>query len=443
MRPLRILCIATKLPYPPVDGGRLLLWNTAQALAGLGHELTLVAPANGSSWEEVAPPGSPFVHVETLPVAPRSLLRSTVVGLMKGLPSSVVRHASREMAAAVRRLASSGAFDLCHVEQIHPLSHLWRREDSLPVVVRCQNAESELWSMLGRARPGWAPAVLWQARLMRQFESRCLRSADRALTLTRRDQECLSRVSGLPPHRLPVVPAPFASPLESHPEPFPGEPALLLSDSPWLPNKDGTNWFLNNVWPTVRRSLPKAVLHVFGDRTNDGRRGIVYHPGPLNSRAMFPSNGIAVVPLRIASGIRMKILEAWARGVPVVATPVACQGLEVTSGDGLLMASSPREFADAIIRLHSDSGLRRRLVEVGRGLMTQLYHPIGVARRLEEHYRATIVDHELATKDVNPKPASVVVPFAPGRAEAAAAADRRLEPSESHCSTETRHRTPT
>jgi hypothetical protein len=262
---------------------------------------------------------------------------------------------------------------------------------------------------------------------MRKFEARCLRKVSRALTLTRRDQERLSRVSGLPIHRLPVVPAPFVSPLESNPEHFPGSPAVLLSDSSWLPNRDGADWFLSHVWPTVRRELPSAVLHVFGDRADDGRNGVVYHTGPLDSRTMFPANGISVVPLRVASGVRMKILEAWARGVPVVATPVACQGLEVPSGEGVLTATSAREFADAIGRLHSDAELKRQLLSTGREVMARHYQPAVIAHRLEEHYRSTIVDHRLATTGLEAAPSSVVVQFHPGGVEPAAQLSQLVE----------------
>ncbi len=80
--------------------------------------------------------------------------------------------------------------------------------------------------------------------------------------------------------------------------------------------------------------------------------------------ALFPEGAILVVPLRIASGVRMKILEAWARGVPVVATQEAVAGLGVEDGAGYLVAGDGMEFSSAIRRIHKQPLLRKQLIEV-------------------------------------------------------------------------------
>ena len=105
---------------------------------------------------------------------------------------------------------------------------------------------------------------------------------------------------------------------------------------------------------------------------------------------MFAPNGILAVPLRIASGVRMKILETWARGVPVVATPAACRGLVVENGDGVLVAATPAEFAEAVESLHGRPDTRRHQVERGRRMLIERHDPAAIAEQVEGLYRSAV-----------------------------------------------------
>jgi glycosyltransferase involved in cell wall biosynthesis len=186
------------------------------------------------------------------------------------------------------------------------------------------------------------------------------------------------------------VPAPFPSSLPGGDEPLAGAPAIvLLGSGGWLPNLRAAEWFLRVAWPAVRAALPSAAVHVFGEsgRTQNGP-GIVLH-GPLgDSRRAFAPNAVLVVPLPFGSGVRMKILEAWARGVPVVATPEAAEGLEADDGSELLLARQPEDFAAAMRRLAFDTRLGPSLVRRGRELLATRHDPASVASRLAAVYEA-------------------------------------------------------
>jgi glycosyltransferase involved in cell wall biosynthesis len=165
---------------------------------------------------------------------------------------------------------------------------------------------------------------------------------------------------------------------------------VLLGSGGWLPNRDATRWFLAEVWPEVRRQAPGAVLHLYAagsERPGHLPAGVEAHLPPADSRDAFAPGAILVVPLRIASGIRMKILEAWARGLPVVATPEAAAGLEAEDGRDLLLAEDGPGFASALARLATEPGLREGLVAAGRRSLAAHHDPAAVGRRLLEAYR--------------------------------------------------------
>jgi glycosyltransferase involved in cell wall biosynthesis len=385
---MRILWVGTKPPWPATDGGRLLATVTLEALAHAGHELTLVAPFDPAREDAFGSAQAlrRLCDPILIPAPPRSRLRAGLSSVLGPAPLSVVRHTHAAVAAQVETLLSARAFDLVHAEQPQALAQCAAAfERGLPVVLRAQNVESDLWTAAARSVAG-LPARL-EALRMARFEAEAVRRAAATIALTERDAARLRALSGaaVKVHR---VPAPFPSELPAAEEPLPGAPAVVLMGSGgWLPNERGTGWFLREVWPEVRGALPGAVVHLFGDpgRAHDGA-GIVLH-GPLqDSRQAFAPNAVLVVPLPFGSGVRMKILEAWARGVPVVATPEAALGLEADDGRELLLARTPADFTAVLRLLTLESRLAPSLVARGRELLAARHHPDQVAALLSAVY---------------------------------------------------------
>jgi hypothetical protein len=370
---LNVLVVATKSPWPPVDGGRLLLALTLEGLEAAGCRTTLVAP-------ELRP-------AEPGLVAARSLF--------SGQPLAIARHRQPGLVRDVERLLSAEAaerFDLVHVEQLQALPQAepaFRR--GVPVVLREQNVESDLWAATAARTPGLRGRILGiESRRLARWEGKAVRRAAATLPLTAEDASRLRWLSGVSEDtgRVRVVRAPFPD-LPAGPAPLPGDPALvLLVSRGWLPNEDSVAWFLREVWPAVRAEAPGAILHVFGaDPKSTPPAGAVHHPAPRDSAEAFAPGSILAVPLRIASGVRMKILEAWSRGVPVVGTPAAVAGLEAEDGRELLVAADALDFARAVARLHREPALTERLVEEGRRARRERHDPARVVADLLEVYR--------------------------------------------------------
>jgi glycosyltransferase involved in cell wall biosynthesis len=121
-------------------------------------------------------------------------------------------------------------------------------------------------------------------------------------------------------------------------------------------------------------------LRLFGGATVESD-GIDWRPAPERSETALIEGSILVVPLRVASGVRMKILEAWARGVPVVATPLAARGLGATAGVEFLAGETPVEMARELGRLMGDTRLRAALIEAGRRHLEAHHNPDRWAER--------------------------------------------------------------
>jgi glycosyltransferase involved in cell wall biosynthesis len=114
---------------------------------------------------------------------------------------------------------------------------------------------------------------------------------------------------------------------------------------------------------------------------------VVRHRAPDDSRAAFPSGALCAVPLRYGSGVRVRILEAWARGVAVIATPAAVHGLDARHGRELLVAAGADEFAAAVRTLDQEPATRAALIAAGRARLRAAHDPDAIAARLEQIYR--------------------------------------------------------
>jgi glycosyltransferase involved in cell wall biosynthesis len=135
------------------------------------------------------------------------------------------------------------------------------------------------------------------------------------------------------------------------------------------PNADGATWLVQEVLPHLRSLVPGVQVVIAGrpSRTTDRLVGpdVTVTGWVPEMRDVLRTADLVAVPLRIGSGTRLKILEAWSNRIPVVSTTVGAEGLGAIDGDQLLLADSPEDFAAACAKALADVDLRARLVEGG------------------------------------------------------------------------------
>jgi hypothetical protein len=388
---MKILWVATKPPWPLIDGGRVLMWHTMEALHRRSLDLTLIAPADdGANSEAAAQELRSICHPILVPRPYRHRLASFSRALLEGAPFTIVHHRSDAVRDRTARLLSSDVFDLVHAEQVHAIANCESAyQAKIPVVFRAQNVESDLWAGLAAHQPILGPILRREARRLRAWEAEAVQRSEVTVALTKRDAAKLASLANQP-NKVHHVPAPFPSVFApTTPSVLQGDPAVVLfGSSGWAPNRDGARWFIGKIWPSISARVRGAVLHAFGGEAIGGNpRNVIQHAPPRESLEAFSPDSILVVPLRIASGVRIKILEAWARGIPVIATPEAAEGLEATDGVELLLAKDSIDFANAIERLHGQAGLREAITSRAREKLRAEHDPASIAENLLAIYQ--------------------------------------------------------
>lgn len=201
-----------------------------------------------------------------------------------------------------------------------------------------------------------------------RLERATVEAADALVTITDEDAARLRR-RGTPTFvvRHGVDVAPLA--------PLVREPAVLLAGSlDYVPNVDGARWFADDVWPRVMAAVPEARLMVAGRRPAASisalaaRPGIEVHPDVPDMAPFLAGARVAVVPLRIGTGVRIKALQALGAGVPVVGTTVGMEGTGVGAAEAGV-ADDPVRFAEAVVALLTDDELAEARRRAGRELV--------------------------------------------------------------------------
>ncbi len=136
------------------------------------------------------------------------------------------------------------------------------------------------------------------------------------------------------------------------------------------PNVDAMRWFVGEVWPRIAAELPDARFHVVGSKMPESIRALagnrVEVHGHVEDLSPFLDGcRLSVAPLRYGAGVKGKVNQAMAHGQPVVATPMAVEGMHLVDGEEVLVAESPAAFAEAVVRLYRDEGLWERLSQAG------------------------------------------------------------------------------
>jgi glycosyltransferase involved in cell wall biosynthesis len=173
---------------------------------------------------------------------------------------------------------------------------------------------------------------------------------------------------------------------------------FFLGGLDWLPNQEGMRWFMDECWPLLQSAHPHWQLHIAGRNMPEWMmkwksEWVQVHGSVPDAVGFMSNHGVMLVPLFSGSGMRIKIIEALAQGIPLVATTLAVEGISVEADKHLLIADTPDKFVQAIEVLESDEALRLRLREEGMKLVKNDYYYISVAQKVLSKY-----EHYLAVK---------------------------------------------
>jgi glycosyltransferase involved in cell wall biosynthesis len=411
---MNILFLTQVLPFPLTSGARIRAYYMLRFLAG-AHRVTLASFVRKDDRPEDIEHLRQFcAAVHTVPMR-RSRLRdglAFLASVYSGQPAVIRRDRIPAMETLLATLARQTPFDVIHADQtamaqyglyaaqVHPQGKrprllLDQHNAMHRLVERQAGHESGLMKLLYRR----------EARLFRRYEAEVCRRFDRLLTVSEVDKE--AHVALFPAENgrqiaEKIVPLPICVETEGWPllaYEDRGPQLIHLGTMFWPPNVEGVLWFAREALPLVLAEVPQACFTIAGKNPpapvtalaapgspvagHVNVTGFVADPVPLlrASRAM-------IVPLLAGGGMRVKIVDGWCWGLPMVATTIGAEGIACRDGENILLADEPAAFAQAAVRLLTDHELADSLRQNGRRWVEERYNWQVVYERVGQIYEA-------------------------------------------------------
>ena len=393
---MKILLFSHRTPYPPHKGNQIRPFNVLTALVARGHEVHLLAFAEGA--EELKTKAKLEEYCASATLIPLDHSRGRIRALLSlptNTPPSVAYFNSTALHREVKRIVAEHGIEamvvysstMCQYVPPDFIKH---------TVVDMADTDSEKWLDYAQEK---MPPMSWIYKIegtrLRQYEYWVVRNFGYSSLHTQREINVLTELTAEEHQRL--IPITNGVDLEKfRPDAFPAFAPERLSENErqfftdpaaprivftgamdYYPNAEACVWFAHSIFPTIRTQVPNAQFLIVGSKPTPQVVALNQLPGVIvtgfvaDVRPYLAAAKVCVIPLRIARGVQNKALEAMASGRAVIATPDVITGVGATAPEHLLMARNEQEFADAVLRVLRDDSLRTQLETAARDFVVR------------------------------------------------------------------------
>lgn len=404
---MKILFLTQIIPFPPNAGPRVKTWHVLNYLVERGHEVTLASFVREDEVEYVPVMQELLTAVHTIPIQRNRIddIRYWLKSNVSGRPFLMERDDLKPMRQLVQKLLAEETFDVVHADQLTMTQFALDAKvggGKRPFIIfDAHNATWSIWERMRENAPFFLkPIYKLEESRIKQYEAMLVQEFDHTMVVIDPDRDALlegvekGRWNTLRPRISSIPIAIDAEKLQPTVRKEGSCNIMTLGSLNYPPNADGIRWFMEQVFPLVRQQIPDVTLTVIGKNPPADFIDIANrYPGKINVTGYvdeltpyMEAAALMVVPVRAGSGMRVRLLEAFARAMPAVTTTIGLEGIHATHGKEILVADEVETFAQETIRLLQDSFLQQHLAENGRILAETTYDWRAVLKKMDAVY---------------------------------------------------------
>jgi glycosyltransferase involved in cell wall biosynthesis len=390
---VNILWLSSGFLHPTTRGGQIRTLEMLRRLRAR-HEIHYLALHDGKP-EALARSSEYCAKAWPVPfvLARRGSARfwiQALRGLFSQLPVVVARKRSHGARLMIEKRLHAERYDILVCDFLSPAVNL---PSDQPFILFEHNVETVIWRRYaeGARDPVRRAFFRSQAERLLRFERAVCQRASHVIAISEADATLLRNLCGI--SSVSAVPTGvdaiyFARP--SNPANAGTSDLLFVGSMDWMPNIEGVLWFVREVLPLVRRSLPRCRFTIAGRQPTPSIRSLTADPhirvtGTVDDmRPYLWASRVSIVPIHTGSGTRLKIFESMAAEIAVVSTTVGAEGLEVSSPANIRIADTPENFASACVELLTDAAVRGRQTTAALRLVRERFSWEAATACLEE-----------------------------------------------------------
>lgn len=393
---MHILYLSQLVPYPADAGPKVRIYHMLQYLASAGHKVTLLAFRRQNDKPEHVTYLERYCDQVHTVLMHRSRVKDVwhlAKGLITGQPFLIGRDSVAEMHQALSALLAEQRFDAIHADQLWMAQYALAARKQTPqanrpkIVLDQHNAVFMIPKRMASGPTNTIKrAILTQeSRNLARYEVETCQQFDQVIWVTAEDLQAVHDKGQVnTPKRpstdviIPISVDPAAKQVIRRSDQ--AQRVTFLGGLHWPPNAEGITWFFREIWPQIHQQFPNAIFTVIGKDPpaeiasyatsveHVEVTGYVSDPMPyLEETAVF------IVPLQAGGGMRVKIIDGWSWGLPLVSTTIGAEGIQYQDGQNLLIADSAADFGRAVNRLLENPKLAEELAAAGRGTVEDCY----------------------------------------------------------------------
>lgn len=391
---MKILIIAARLPLPLVTGAKIRAFHLIRTLAKR-HQTTLISYV-GNGGEKCHVKELEAVGVRVIPVINPALdkpigIADILRNVPKTLPVTIDKYNTDPMRSAILKELES-PYDVLHFEHLH-IAHYLIDTVGIRKVLDAHNVEQQIAHRVAESENNFAKRIVynWNYRKLKNYEDHVCNKVDLILSVSDNDREVFRRNGVNSTMKLLEngVDVDYFTPRTEGRQ----DRLVFVGSMDWLPNADAVQYFAKDIFPKLRAHLPEVRFTIVGkDPSRDlmklaqGTAGLHVTGTVDDVRPYIEEATVYVVPIRFGGGTRLKVLEAFSMGKPVVSTSLGCEGIACEDGKHLVIADNPVNFADSVLQLLKDERYRRELGNNAQKLARKQYSWQTIGDKLLQYY---------------------------------------------------------
>lgn len=387
---MKLLFTANRFPYPPYRGDKLKIYHLAKRLAQK-HEVHLVTFLQDKNDLQYLPELQKiFTEIHLVPLTKLQSYTNTFFGFLYKEPFQVRYFHSRKMESKIQELIMLHDYDGVHVQHLR-MAPYWEYYNDIPRILDLPDAFSLYWKRRIASSKGLS-RIFNKMEQKRVFNyEKILEKYDLSLVCSGEDRTYLQQERGI--KNIEVLPngvdvSTFSS--EGHRYDL-DKTILFTGNMDYAPNVDAVQYFVADIFPLIRKEIPDAEFVIAGQRPVKkvlelAGNGVTVTGFVRNLQDMYAKASIVVAPLRFGAGTQNKVLEAMAMGVPIVSHNIGFAGLNIRSGEGVILALETEQFARECITLLQSVSTREAIGKAGKEIIKTRYDWDVVAEKLENYF---------------------------------------------------------